>query len=163
VAGRFKLDLQDMDLSQAASEAAKRLEPQAQNAGCELKLSVEPCAGAWDRVRVDQILVSLIANAIKFGPGKPVEVTVKAKADEAVVSVRDHGIGIKPEDQARIFERFERAVSMRHFGGLGLGLWLTQQVVDASGGSISVKSEPGQGSEFTVVLPRRPSLAAQMR
>jgi signal transduction histidine kinase len=164
VAGRFALDLQDMDLSQAAADATKRLEPQAQNAGCELKLTTEPCAGTWDRVRVDQVLVSLITNAIKFGPGQPVEVTVKAKPDEAVVSVRDHGIGIKPADKERIFERFERAVSMRHFGGLGLGLWLTRQVVDAQGGSISVKSEPGQGSEFIVVLPRRPSsLPAQMR
>jgi signal transduction histidine kinase len=159
VAGRFQLDLVDMDLSEAAADATKRLNAQAQHAGCALKLDAEACAGRWDRTRVDHILTSLISNAIKFGPGQPVEVTVKAGPSEAVLTVRDHGIGIKPEDQARIFERFERAVSMRHFGGLGLGLWLVRQVVDAFGGSISVKSEPGQGSEFIVVLPRRPSLA----
>jgi signal transduction histidine kinase len=159
VAGRFALVPVDMDLGEAASDAAKRMETAAQRAGCELQLQTESCAGRWDKMRVEQILNSLISNAIKFGPGKPVEVKVQAKPEAAVLSVRDHGIGIKPEDQARIFERFERAVSMRHFGGLGLGLWLVRQVVDASGGSISVKSEPGQGSEFTVVLPRRPLLA----
>ncbi len=70
--------------------------------------------------------------------------------------VRDHGMGIAPEDQARIFERFERAVSSRHFGGLGLGLWIVRQVVEAHGGAIRVVSAPGEGAEFTVELPLEP-------
>ncbi len=156
VGGRLKLDLQSLDLCSAVSSAAQKLTTNAQSAGSELKLNLQPCPGQWDATRVEQIVAALISNAIKFGPGQPIEVGVAAQPEQAVITVRDHGSGIKPEDQGRIFERFERAVSTRHFGGLGLGLWLTRQVVDASGGSISVSSEVGHGAQFTVVLPRRP-------
>ena len=108
-------------------------------------------------------MTNLVSNAIKFGPGKPVEVTVTVEDEVGIVEVTDHGIGIKPEDQVRIFERFERAVSMRHFGGLGLGLWIVRQIVEALGGTISVESQPGDGSRFTVKLPMRPADATWPR
>ena len=72
----------------------------------------------------------------------------------ASLSVRDHGIGIAPEARERIFERFERLVSVRHFGGFGLGLWIVRKIVEAHGGRIEVWSEPGEGSRFTIQLPR---------
>ena len=78
-----------------------------------------------------------------------------AAGDEVALEVCDHGIGIAPEHQARIFGRFERAVSDRHFGGLGLGLWIVRQVIESHGGTITVESAPGQGSRFVVRLPRR--------
>jgi signal transduction histidine kinase len=100
---------------------------------------------------------NLLSNAAKYGAGRPVEVTVSSDSETSRLTVRDHGIGIDLEHQARIFDRFERAVSVRHYGGLGLGLWIVRQIVEAHGGSISVESSPGKGSAFTVELPRQPA------
>jgi PAS domain S-box-containing protein len=113
--------------------------------------------GWWDRVLVRTVVGHLLSNAVKFGDGKPIELAVVADGDRATLTVRDHGIGISAEDQQRIFERFERAVSSRHFGGFGIGLWVARQVVEAHGGSIRVSSGDGAGSEFTVELPLRPA------
>jgi signal transduction histidine kinase len=91
---------------------------------------------------------------MKYGRGKPIEVKLESTEAGATFSIKDFGIGIAPEHQARIFERFERAVSGQHYGGLGLGLWIVRQIVEALGGNIRVLSQPGQGSEFVVFLPR---------
>jgi signal transduction histidine kinase len=91
---------------------------------------------------------------MKYGAAKPIEVAVRQRLNMAVLTVRDHGIGIKPEDRERIFGRFERAVSTSQYPGLGLGLWITRQIVEAMGGTISVENEPDvEGSIFTVELP----------
>jgi signal transduction histidine kinase len=121
---------------------------------CTLRFEAgENIVGRWDRARLDQVLTNLLGNAIKYGKGSALELTVRRLGAEARLSVRDHGIGIAPEHQARIFGRFERAVSERHYGGLGLGLWIAREVVDALGGTIRCESGLGQGSTFTVVLP----------
>src|SRR6185312_12398837 len=91
------------------------------------------------------------------GAGKPIELSIAADQGHALLSVRDQGIGIEPGNLSRIFERFERAVSERHYGGLGLGLYITRTIVEAMGGTIQVESTPGQGALFTVSLPRRPA------
>jgi signal transduction histidine kinase len=80
-------------------------------------------------------------------------VKIERDGEVARVSVSDRGIGIPPDQQARIFDRFERAVSVRHYGGLGLGLWIVRQIVEALGGDIEVQSEEGRGSTFRVELP----------
>ncbi len=98
--------------------------------------------------------MNLVSNAIKYGPGKPIDLTVQANGDVVMLSVRDHGIGISLDAQGRIFGRFERAVSTTNYGGLGLGLYIARQVVEAHGGEISVTSAEGEGSTFTVCLPR---------
>ena len=117
----------------------------------------EPLIGEWDRFLLDQVVTNLLGNAIKYGAGAPVHVTLTSTQDAARLSVRDRGIGIAPEDQARIFERFERAVSDRHYGGLGLGLWIARQVVEAHGGTIRFESTPGKRTTFIVELPLRRS------
>jgi signal transduction histidine kinase len=109
--------------------------------------------GFWDAFRLDQVATNLVGNALKYGAGKPVTVRVAASGGRAVLTVTDHGIGIPPEDQDRIFGKFERAVSERHYGGLGLGLWITRQAVEAMGGAIRVRSTPGVETVFTVELP----------
>jgi signal transduction histidine kinase len=124
--------------------------------GADVRVDAEdgPC-GAWDRLRIEQVVENLVANAVKFGGDAPVEVRVRADGDAALLFVADRGIGIAAEDQARIFEPFERAVSSRHYGGFGLGLWIARQAVEAHGGTIAVESRPGAGSTFTVRLPLR--------
>ena len=102
-------------------------------------------------------MTNLLTNASKYGPGQPIEIEISATAEHAVIRVRDHGIGIAPEDQERIFQRFERAVSERHYGGLGLGLWISRELLALMGGRIEVQSAPGQGATFTVYLPREGS------
>jgi len=111
----------------------------------------ESANGHWDRGRIDQVVSNLVANAFKYGKGEQIEVRVAREDSHAVLSVRDRGIGIAAADQNRIFDRFERAVSARNFGGLGL--WIVHQLVTAHGGTISVESEPGHGATFTVRLP----------
>lgn len=155
--GRLQLKPEECDLADVARDMIEREADAARRAGCELRCHVEaPIRGVWDRVRVEQILANLLSNAMKYGPGKPIEVTVATAGDAATIAVQDHGIGVSKADVERIFGRFERAVSMRHYGGLGLGLYITRQLVDAHGGTIRVTSEPGAGAVFVVELPCRP-------
>jgi PAS domain S-box-containing protein len=152
--GRFTLDREDVDLVELVQHVVDAMREPARHAGCEL--SFQPCPplhGSWDRVRVGQVVTNLISNGIKFGSRRPVEVSVAASGAAARLSVTDHGVGIDPQYQRRIFGRFERAVSPRNFGGLGLGLWVAKEIVDAHGGTISVDSAPGQGATFVVMLP----------
>lgn len=153
-AGRLLLDLRPMDLAALVRDVAGRFEEEAEKVGSPLKVCAEGrWVGLWDRERLDQVLTNLISNAVKYGRGKPVEISLDGDESHARIQVHDHGIGIAPEDQARIFDRFERAVSDRHYGGLGLGLWIVREIVSALGGTIRVESAPGQGSLFTVELP----------
>jgi signal transduction histidine kinase len=114
----------------------------------------ETLAGASDRLRLEQVLSNLLDNAIKYGAHKPVRISLVALDEQVRITVQDDGIGIPPEDVERIFERFERAVSNRSYGGLGLGLYISRTIVEALGGTVCAASEPGQGARFTVTLPR---------
>jgi PAS domain S-box-containing protein len=154
--GRFSLRREEVDLAEVVREAAARWSDPLAKAHCELRLSIEgPQIGSWDHARLEQIAEHLLANAVKYGAGKPVDVMVEGDEARARLVVRDQGIGIDTRDLERIFERFERAVSSRHYGGFGLGLWIVRQIVEAHGGQIKVVSQPGQGSTFEILLPRR--------
>jgi PAS domain S-box-containing protein len=155
--GRLDLHLEDVDFASVVRDVTARLEEPLARAGCVLTVSgLEPQRGTWDRLRLDQIVTNLLSNAMKYGAGQPIEVAMSGTGDAVRLEVRDHGIGIAPEHQIRIFDRFERAVSGRHYGGLGLGLWIVRQILDAFGGSIRVRSASGEGSTFAVELPRTP-------
>lgn len=116
-------------------------------------LATAPLLGRWDRVRVEQIVANLLFNAMKFGRGGPIEVSVVEEDGLARLRVQDEGIGIAADRLPRIFDRFERAVSAREYGGLGLGLYIVRSIVEALGGRVSVESALGVGSTFTVELP----------
>ncbi len=155
--GKLELDLDDVDLGEVVREVVHRHKQAVEREGIALDLHIaEGVVGRWDRLRLDQIVTNLLTNAVKYGEGKPITVEVEARGDLALLRVKDQGIGIAPADQQRVFERFERAASERHYGGLGLGLWLSRQLVEALGGTIRVESELGAGATFTVELPREP-------
>ncbi len=157
--GQLALVLTEMDLSTAVLEVAAAFGPQSESAGCEVRVRANtPVLGQWDRLRVERVVTNLLSNALKYGCGKPVHVSVEVEGPWAKLTLRDEGIGIgiDAEHLPRIFGRFERAVSGRHYGGLGLGLYITHQIVQALGGTIRVESEPGQGSRFEVRLPLAP-------
>jgi PAS domain S-box-containing protein len=160
-AGRLEMELETVDLRDVVDEVVSRFEEELRSSGCPLTVRGSGAsAGRWDRSRVDQVVTNLLSNAIKYGSGKPIEVTLDGDEKTARLEVRDHGIGIAPHSLVRVFERFERAVSERHYGGLGLGLWIVRQIVDALGGSVRAESTPGQGSTFIVELPRVPPTEA---
>ena len=152
--GAVELVREELDLSELAQEVVLRFRESLRDAGARLELvAPEPVRGSWDRMRIDTVLSNLVSNAIKYGGGKPVEVRVGREGDLAKVAVQDHGIGIAPADQARIFERFERAVPEKHYGGFGVGLWIARVVAEAHGGRLEVTSQEGDGSTFVLELP----------
>jgi signal transduction histidine kinase len=155
--GQLRLEREPVELCALAREMAVRFEPEAVRAGCRLEVHARgEVRGHWDRLRLEQVVANLLSNALKYGAGKPVRFHVEAAGPWACLVVQDEGIGIEPEALERIFQKFERAVSDRHYGGLGLGLYVTKQIVDALGGSVRVESTPGQGATFTVELPLNP-------
>ena len=152
--GRLTIHPAEAELSELVREVLERYQSQSKQARCAVELQVEEkVTGQWDRLRIEQVVMNLLMNAIKYGAGAPINVTVSREGNLAKIAVRDHGIGIAEEDQKRIFDRFERAVSVRHFGGFGLGLYISSQIVQAHGGNIRVDSRIGEGSTFTVELP----------
>ncbi len=149
-AGKLTLHRERLDLADLAREVVERYAGASRS---RIGLQTESAPGHWDRARLEQVATNLLANAIKYGQGKPIEVSVGLKEGIALLAVRDRGIGIAAADVERIFGRFERAASASSYGGLGLGLYIAQQIAAAHGGRISVESVPGQGATFTVALP----------
>jgi signal transduction histidine kinase len=153
--GNIRVDLADVDLSALVDRVISRATLAAQRARCRLHEEVqEGVTGLWDPLALEQVTENLLTNAIKFGAGKPVTIVLHADDQTAQLTVRDQGIGISEEDRSRIFQRFERAVTQREHGGFGIGLWLANQLIMAMAGTITVESAPGEGSRFTVTLPR---------
>lgn len=152
--GQLRLKLEKVDLSELLREVATNFDEYTARARCSLRLHADrPVVGRWDRQRIEEVITSLLSNAIQYAPGL-IDLVAEVDGALARLVVHDCGPGITPEDLERIFRRFERAASVRHHGGLGLGLYITRQIVEAHGGSIHATSAPGEGSTFTVELPR---------
>jgi PAS domain S-box-containing protein len=153
--GRLHFELEKVDLAEITREVTARLGPDLARSGSSLSVATQgELVGLWDRTRLDQVVTNLVSNAVKYGLGKPIEVSAEGDDERATLVVRDHGIGIEPRAKDRIFDPFARAVSARNYGGLGLGLYIVRTIVDAFGGTVKVDSAPQAGSTFTVVLPR---------
>ncbi len=170
-AGKLQIVPEDVDLAEVVAASVLGFEEDARLAGTSIRLSlggraVDPAAsgrgshgerveGRWDPRRIEQILGNLLANAVRYGAGAPVEVALDPSDERVVITVRDHGIGIPAAEHRRIFERFTQVSTEKVTGGLGLGLWLTERLVQAMGGRVLLTSAPGEGAAFTVELPRR--------
>ncbi|HET7825871.1 MAG TPA: ATP-binding protein [Anaeromyxobacter sp.] len=153
-AGRIELARDQGDLAAVVRDVAAGFEDEARDCGSELRVDAAgPAPCAFDAARIEQVVSNLLSNALKYGRGGPVRISAALDGTRARVEVEDRGIGIAPEDQERIFGRFERAVSGRQYSGLGLGLWIARRLVEAHGGRILVRSAPGEGSTFAVELP----------
>ncbi|WP_426751475.1 PAS domain-containing sensor histidine kinase [Myxococcus sp. Y35] len=156
--GQMQLERTPADLAPLLREVIARYLPQATQVGSNVTLEAATSVrGEWDARRMEQVMTNLLSNALKYGAGKPIHVSLRAEDGMALLTVRDQGIGIATEALPHIFDRFMRAVSGRNYGGLGLGLYITHQVVTAHGGDIRVDSAPGQGSTFSVRLPLAPA------
>ena len=152
--GKFDLCYEVFDLIGLIREVISRFT--IENPAIRISLQDERhIEGAWDRLRIDQVVTNLVSNAIKYGGQKPIMIKASANGEYAMITVRDQGIGILPENLDRIFVRFERVTAPPTSQGLGMGLWITKQIVEAHGGSVVAESELGNGSTFTVRLPFR--------
>ena len=151
-AGRFSLAPKGVEVISALREVLGQLFDEQGARQVTLHATGQAIAFV-DPQRFEQVVTNLVSNALKYGEGKPIAITVSTADGLVAVSVRDEGIGIAQAMQERIFERFERAVSSRHYGGFGLGLWIVRHIVESSGGTIAVTSAPGAGSTFTFTLP----------
>ena len=151
------LEPEDLNLCAVIDGVIGRFRSEAERVGSPLaRVGVAEIRGCWDRIRLEHVLTNLVSNALRFGAGKPISIACRDGGDRVAVDVEDHGVGIDPADQERIFERFARAVSATNFGGLGLGLWITREILTRMGGSVSVRSAAGKGATFTVDLPKMP-------
>jgi PAS domain S-box-containing protein len=152
--GGFSIDSATMDLSELVAQVVARLRDGASAVGSVIELRLPgPIVGTWDRSRLDQVVTNLLDNALKFGQGSAVDVSVE-DGSPVRIRIRDRGIGVAAADRERIFARFERGVSEQSFGGLGLGLWIAQGIVVAHGGRIGLEAIDGPGATFFVELPR---------
>jgi PAS domain S-box-containing protein len=159
-AGRLELAAQPFSLAAFVEETVELLGPRAQAKGLEIGCYVDerlPSQVVGDAARLRQVLFNLAGNAIKFTENGGVSIIVEpsARPDAISISVHDTGIGISPQDQARIFLEFEQAEGgpTRKFGGTGLGLTISNKIIESMGGSIAVESAPGNGSTFRVDVP----------
>jgi signal transduction histidine kinase len=150
----LQLTFTELNLSSLVRDTVTTIVPAAENAGCRISLAIqESVTGILDRTAVEQIVDNILSNAIRYGAGGPIAVSLSSDASTAQLTIRDQGIGISEADQARIFDQFQRAKANNTAGGFGVGLWITRQLVLAMGGDISVASKLGSGSAFTVSLP----------
>lgn len=157
-AGKLSLSLEEIQLGSLVQETVERQKDAASRTGSEISVSVDPEAkGEWDRMRLEQVITNLLSNALKYGNGKPVSVTVGRDAQRklAILRVADQGMGISQELKAKVFEPYERVMGKgrENISGLGLGLYITRQIVEAHGGTIDFESKLNDGSVFTVTLP----------
>ena len=152
--GKLSISPSRFDLGQLVNGLVENFAAQAAAAGSSIEVSCGAVMeGVWDEFRIEQVIANLLSNALRYGARQPVQVRVLEEGGMACVEVRDHGIGISPDNQQRIFQQFERVASNHSVAGLGLGLYISEQIVLAHGGRITVHSAEGEGATFRVHLP----------
>jgi PAS domain S-box-containing protein len=154
--GRLTLNREDVDLSEVIGDVLDRLGPQLSDNG-KLLPTAPTCTdvnGFWDRLRLEQVVTNLLTNAVRYGQGNPIQIYTYPSQRHVRFTIIDAGIGIADDLKVKIFDRFERAVDANEVSGMGLGLYITKQIVEAHGGTVTVESKLGVGSCFEVTLPR---------
>lgn len=152
--GKLSIRPARFDLVQLVHNLLQNFAPQVEAAESSVSLIADqPVMGDWDEFRIEQVISNLLTNALRYGAKSAIDVRVYNHHGQARVEVQDRGIGIGVENQQRIFQQFERVSTRAVVAGLGLGLFISQQIVAAHGGSITVESRIGEGALFRVCLP----------
>lgn len=153
--GKMKLEKETVDLREVVSEVTDKLQAMAKEHGSTFTIEEgEKIEGKWDKVRLEQVVTNLVTNALKYGNRKPITIQISNSNRQATLVVKDQGIGIPKDKQQAVFDRFNRASNAKKsIQGLGVGLYMVQQIVKAHGGTISVESKPNKGSTFSISLP----------
>ncbi|POF43673.1 hybrid sensor histidine kinase/response regulator [Pseudomonas laurylsulfativorans] len=152
--GKLSIRPTRFDLSTLVRDVLHNFSQQIDAAEASVTLDAEqPVIGNWDEFRIEQVISNLLTNALRYGAKSPISVKVYSEGGQALVDVQDHGIGISEENQKRIFQQFERVSAKHAVAGLGLGLFISEQIVAAHGGTITVQSRIGEGALFRVCLP----------
>jgi signal transduction histidine kinase len=151
--GKLELEKSNVDLVPIVRQLVDNIRGHGEAVANISVLGEPSLEGRWDRLRIEQVIDNLLGNAMKYGAGRPIEISVGRRDASAVLVVTDHGMGVSPGDFERIFGRFERGVSLKHYGGLGVGLYVAKQITEAHGGTLLVKETPGGGATFVVELP----------
>ena len=152
--GHLELDLEAVDLAELCREVTDRFRDEASLVGSQVEVDLpDALPGSWDRLRLEQVVTNLLSNAVKYGEGRPIRVSLRGTHVGAELAVEDQGIGIDEHDVENIFQRFQRGGQRPKSDGLGMGLYISRQIVTAHGGSIRVSSRRGEGARFTVDLP----------
>lgn len=157
--GHLQLTLEPVDLAALAEDVVSQMQILSEQHAIRVSATECPVTLTADRERIGQVLVNLLENALKYSPGGgEIGVSISSEPDRAVVSVSDNGIGIPADEIEHLFERFYRApnASSRNYGGLGLGLYISHEIVRQHGGSIWARSRVGEGSTFYFALPLTP-------
>jgi PAS domain S-box-containing protein len=158
--GKLDFELADGDLGTVVEDLVSRFGDEARLSGVSLDMRVEGSATCrFDRLRMEQVLSNLLTNALRYGQGSPVRVTLNCKPDELRLSVQDGGPGVPVEERERVFQRFAQVQGSARTGGLGLGLYIVRQILEAHGGRVWVEDTPGGGATFVVTLPTRQAAA----
>lgn len=152
--GKLILSFEDVNLQELSEEILDRYKYDIQSSGSMVTIDIkQPIIGHFDRLRIEQVFTNLLTNALKYGNKKPISIEISKERGSAKIVFRDAGMGISATDFDRIFERFERLADNTNVAGLGLGLFISRQIVEAHGGFISVSSKESEGAVFTVLLP----------
>jgi signal transduction histidine kinase len=153
----ISLDVEKFELSDLIRSLLLRLSNDLESAGCKVTVDLQPGITCfWDAFRFEQVLDNIISNAIKYAPDKPIAISAKEMVGVVLITIRDEGPGIDEARQPFIFNRFTRASQSSKIKGLGLGLFITRQIVEAHQGLIWVKSRMGQGTIFYLQVPSHP-------
>lgn len=154
--GKLSLKFSRCEIGEIVTNVARSFEGVAGNLGQILNLNIaKEIHGEWDRIRLEQVLTNLVSNALKYGEQKPVSIFVRSQGDQAIVEVVDDGLGISEEDQKKLFQKFERAKNTLHIQGMGLGLFISKQIMHMHEGDLTVESALGKGSTFRLTLPAK--------
>lgn len=151
--GQIPLSPETFNLCEMVERIAGEFRIAAESSDVQVDLEINSeIKGTWDKFKIEQVVMNLLSNALRYGDKKPIIISIGSESNYAIIKVKDHGIGIKPEDQLRIFESFERA-TQDDSRGIGLGLYISKNLIEAHGGFIQVESSPGLGSTFSVHIP----------
>lgn len=154
--GLLQFTFEPVDLAEIVRDTVSGMGAEIAKSGSSVSVATSGSVwGEWDHTRVEQIVSNLLSNAIKFGLGRPIAIEVAETEKTATLTVTDHGMGIPLPMRSRIFQPFERGVSVRNYGGLGLGLYIVKSIVDAFGGRINLESEEQRGTRISIELPKR--------